>query len=243
MEALVGIVVGSATIYLWLRYMGASWKRHKQEQRFEKALRDAREGAAGPTPYRLATPADKPVLERLRIAESHESALALVGFRPLGELILERAGKPVIVLRALVSADRRTVASTAVSVKPGNQVLVALSSYTGEVQVATRRGHVTSLAVPPFVRIIEQPPATPIRDLVAAHQAPPDARPIETLDDVLARMVELRDRTLAWRAAQPPDELLDADLRALLGSHYDQRGKLWAARLRDKLPQATARRV
>ena len=247
METLVGIAVGAAVFYVWIwrrfRGVGALWKRREQMKRFEQALRDARDAAEGPSPYRLANASDAELLALLRIADSQREALEAMGFRSLGELIIERRGEPVMVSRMLVSHDGLTLSGLSVTIKNPTRVFVALSSYTGERQYGTTRGEVPSLARPPFVTITNLPLDTTIGKLVAAHQPPEGARPTATLEDVLARLVELRERTVAWRAAQPPDELLDADLRALLGKAYDKGGKIWAAKLRDKLPQATARRV
>lgn len=245
MEALVGIAVGAAVFYVWIwrrfRGVGAWWKRAEQMKKLEQALRDARDSAEGPSPYRIATASDGELLALLRIADSHREALEAFGFRALGELIVERRGEAVMVSRMLASGDGLTLAGLSVTVKNPTRVYVALSSYTGERQHGTTRGEVQSLARPPFVTITSLGLDTPIAKLVAGHQAPQDARVIATIDDVVARLVELRERTVAWRAAQPPDELLEADLRALLGKAYDRGGKLWAEKLRDKLPEARLR--
>jgi hypothetical protein len=241
MELLVGLAVGAGVFYVWIwrrwRFIGA----YRNRQAFERAVREARESASGPSPYRIAT--NEPLLDELRRAESHQSELVALGYRVLGDIVMLKDGAAVMATRMFVSADGATVGGLSVTAKSARGVLVAVSSYTGEKQISTRRGQVPSLAVPPFVQITSLPPATPIRELVAAHHAPADARRVETLEDMLARLAELRERTLAWRASLSPDELLDADLRGLLGKQYETTGKLWAARLRDKLPQATARRV
>ena len=39
-----------------------------------------------------------------------------------------------------------------------------------------------------------------------------------------AELVRVRAMTIAWRQAQPPAALLDADLRSMLGPHYDRIG-------------------
>ena len=65
---------------------------------------------------------------------------------------------------------------------------------------------------------------------------------IATCDDLIAELVEVRARIARWREAQPPDALLDADLRSVLGAQYARSGKWWARRLRDDLPRAEVRR-
>ena len=246
MEALVGILVGAAALYLWgwrrFRFIGAYWKRHEQMKKFEQALRDARAGADGPNPFRIATAADAPHVERLAVLVSQQAALAEAGFRVLGDLIMERDGKAFMISRVHVSGEGTTLATLSASLLTV-RTYVGLGSYDGDSHVSTVRGEVPSLARPPFVTVTSLPQDASIAKLVAAHQPMPGARVVTSLDDVLARLAEVRTRTQAWRAAQPPDELLDADLRALLGKAYENGAKRWAARLRDKLPQATARRV
>jgi len=247
MEALVGIAVGAAVFYVWIwsrfRGVGAWWKRAERMKKFEQALRDARASADGPSPFRVATASDLPHVERLAVLASQQASLAEAGFRLLGDLIMERDGNTFMISRVHVSSDGRTLATLSASLQAPVRTYVGLGSYDGENHVSTVRGEVPSLARPPFVTVTSLPQDASIAKLVAAHPPMPTARVITSVDDVLARLAEVRTRTQAWRAAQPPDELLDADLRALLGKAYANGAKLWAARLRAKIPQATARRV
>lgn len=148
-----------------------------------------------------------------------------------------------MISRVLVSSDGRATGALSVSTKTAGRTYVGIASYDGDRHVSTVRGEVPSLARPPFATVTSMPGDTPIAKLIAAHEPMPGAREVATLADAMARLVEVRERTQAWRATQAPDELLDADLRALLGPRYANGAKRWAARLRDKLPQATARRV
>ncbi len=246
MEVLVSLVMGAFGVWVgWrrLKFVGAYWKRHQQVKHFEQALRDARAAADGPNPYRHVTAADAQHVERLGLLVSQEGALVELGFRVLGDLIAERDGKPFLISRVLVSADGKTTAGLNASLLVAGRTYVGLTSYDGEQHVSTVRGEVPSLARPPFVVVTNVPQDASIAKLVAAHQAMPEARAVSSIDEAMARIDELRARTQAWRATQPPDELLDADLRMLLGKGYAHGGKRWAARLRSKLPQATARRV
>ena len=82
--------------------------------------------------------------------------------------------------------------------------------------------------------------------LVAAHGTLVSAATlvgIATVGELVAAIGESRAKRVSWREALPPDELLDADLRAILGDQYTTLGKIWARRLRGRLPVATARRV
>lgn len=246
MEALVSLVVGAVAVWVgWrrLKFVGAYWKRHQQVKQFEQALRDARAAADGPNPYRYTTAADAPHVQRLGLLVSQEAALVDAGFRALGDLIAERDGKAFLISRVLVSADGKTTAGLNASLVVTGRTYVGLTSYDGEQHASTVRGEIPSLARPPFVAVKHVAQDMSIAKLVAAHEVMPAARAVSSIEDAMARIDELRARTQAWRAAQPPDELLDADLRMLLGKAYTHGGKRWAARLRSKLPQATARRV
>lgn len=246
MEGLVGVIVGAAVFYVWIwrrfRNVGGYWKYQQRMREVEQGLRDARAGADGPSPFRVATGHDAALLEALRMLDSQQEALMADGYRMLGSLIAEREGAPVMASWVLVSGAGTTVATLSVALK-SRRTYVALGSYDGDRHVSTVRGEAPALARPPFVDVTYLPGDTSIAKLLAAHVPPAGALVVASLDDVLARVRDLRERTQAWRAAQSPDELLDADLRALLGKAYDKRGKVWAAKLRDKLPQATARRV
>ncbi len=88
----------------------------------------------------------------------------------------------------------------------------------------------------------------PYAQLVAEHRAFAHDDPARTWtrvasrDDLLGALAAAHADTARWRRAQPPDELLDADLRGTLGTQYAKLGKIWARRLRDPLPEATLRR-
>ena len=81
-------------------------------------------------------------------------------------------------------------------------------------------------------------------EALAAHRTrvPANAAKVATLDDALREMRALRTRTIAWREAEPPDTLLDRDLRAMLGRHYDRLGHIMARRFGIRLPEARINR-
>ena len=247
MEALVGFAVGAIVLYVWgwrrWRYLQAHWQRRERSEALETALRNARASAADPSPWRLRGDGDRAAFDMLTSvsAKADEQALEQLGFRTLGEIALERSDKAVaLASRAFVSADGTTIATLSVSAKARGHVMALFSSHCGERQIATSRGAVPSLAKPPFVEYEALPVKTSLAAVFEAHvgRPRPDAAAITTIDQLLARANELRERTLAWRAAEPPDELLDADLRAMLGPAYASSGKMWFAKLRGKLPEA-----
>jgi hypothetical protein len=144
-----------------------------------------------------------------------------------------------------VLARGHVVAGLMVTSTQPKRVRISLSSYGADDQWTTMRGgDGRSLAMPPWLHIVHMDAGDSVADVVQEHTAflPPDLRVLATLDDVLANIATQRERVQRWRDAQPPDELLDADLRGLLGEHYAKSGAYWSKRLRGKLPDATLRR-
>jgi hypothetical protein len=83
------------------------------------------------------------------------------------------------------------------------------------------------LSRPPFVTLQHVPPPTSLQQTLAKHRAKAgleDASrafiPVRTFEQVEHELARMRDKVIAWRRAQPADELLDADLRSLLGPQY-----------------------
>jgi hypothetical protein len=124
-----------------------------------------------------------------------------------------------------------------------------VGSYRADERFASWRGP-GDFALPPNVHVQQLGPDATTTEVVRRHrdfartQQPEHGLVhLASLDDVVAQFTAWDENLFAWRAAQPPDELLDADLRAVLGDRYERVGKRLARRLRDDLPQATALRL
>lgn len=86
------------------------------------------------------------------------------------------------------------------------------------------------LSRPPFVEVQQIPVATSFKETVAKHRAHAkiaDADrgfiPVKSFDELRHELDRMRGKVITWRQAQPPAQLLEADLKALLGAQY---GKL-----------------
>jgi hypothetical protein len=61
---------------------------------------------------------------------------------------------------------------------------------------------------------------------------------VTTAAQLHAEVGRMRERTIAWRAAQAPETLLDRDLRSLLGQRYDSLAPRLAKHLAIEMPTA-----
>ncbi len=120
-----------------------------------------------------------------------------------------------------------------------HRIVVVLMSHELASQTITSRQPAASLlSRPPFVDMQTLPLTTSLTETVAKHRKRAqldDAErgfiPVRTFDQLATELDRMRSKVIAWRKAQPADELLEADLRSLLGSQY---GKL-AGPLRRRL--------
>jgi len=253
-EVIIGGLVSAGIAYVWgwrrIRYLAAHWRAQTRRDEFERTFREVRETLTGESPFRAATADDAALVALLDAAKPDEDALAACGFTLLGDIVVQSTARPPSeVMRAFVDADHTTCAVLVATRKRPEVVRLLLQSYGDGATFATTRGPQASFAAPPFAHRNVLAADLPHAQLVAGHRAFAHAGDaaksfvrIATRDDLLAAQVTARASIARWRLAQPPDELLDADLRAMLGEHYAKLGKIWARRMRDPLPEATVRR-
>ena len=182
--------------------------------------------------------------------EPHRSSCARsprVASPLLGDIVVENTRRgPTVAIRVLVDAARTTCASIVVVRKYPSTVRLALTSYAEHDLFTTRRGPWPSLAEPPLAHRRELAADTPQAVVVASHRLLATGGPlfrIATVDDMVAQLSSFHARMVAWRDAQPPDDLLDADLHSLFGDRDPHARQLWARRLRTRPPEAIARRA
>ena len=248
-ELVLGLAVGSAALYIgWrrIRVYGEYWRYQHKADAFEKSMKLAREELAADRVIRAVGAGDSEMVEIVDMARVERSAIEACGFTMLGDVVVDVPGKhPTAILRAFVDKERTTCAYLAVH---GNHTRIrrlALATYHGDEMYTTRRNQAGTLAEPPFVHRLSLENGTAYSKLLEEHRkfAKLDgARRIESLDAVVEMLANIRARTVQWRGGLSPDELLDLDLRAVLGKQYDKLGKLWTRRLRERLPEATLHR-
>ena len=252
LEAIIGAAVGAYTLYRWgwqaPRYVRAYVKRKRRADEFERRFREAREATVSGCPYRVPGEGDRELLDVLRAAEGPCGELAASDFRVLGDLVVQYASKPAIgAVRALVDRAGTTCALVFVTRKSSGVAwaFTRLVSWGGDRAIITARRPDVSLAQPASVQRTVVDSRLPCADMIDRHRALAGDAPLRAVasrDELLAELAAHYDAIARWRAAQPPDELLDADLRCVLGAAYARSGKAWARRLRGKLPEAKLRR-
>lgn len=249
---IVDLVIGGAAVAVSVyglqrhaRGMAAYWRGKQRADGFERELRLAREELSSPPSFRAATGHDFDLVSLLRGARKDEDELATCGFRVLGDIVV---GSTTAIMRSLVDQAGTTCAVLFVAARHPNTVLLRFSSYLVDEVFSTARALVPSLAEPPFVHrqtLAHQPLAALLSHHRAFARLDDETRSfqrIESLDALLAQLARGRQDIVRWRNAQPPEELLDADLRSVFGEHYAAEGASWARRLRGRLPKASVRR-
>lgn len=188
-------------------------------------IRDLRARALEPIAYRpLATAElDEPLATVMREAEA-------AGLKALGDYVEEGGGRgPDRPLRFVADAAGTTFGWLAPFDVRGEKhvVLVLLSHELDSQTVTVRQPPASNLSRAPFVTMQQLPPATSIEAVLGKHRtkAGIDSSerafiPVRTAEQLEREVARMRDKVIAWRKDQPADDLLDADLRSLLGAQY-----------------------
>ncbi len=243
---IIALALGTSVVVGVWRRISYNLRSHARADKFERELRSARDQMTIETPWRAATEADRELVARLDLVAADQAALEACGFTVAGDLVGMGANRvAILVVRALVDPTGTICASASVA-RGSDKTSIGLASFSPDDMLSTQRGRQARLAEPPFVRRQTLAADVTHEQLVAKHRAVAgdDAAldRIASHHDLIAELLRIRARVIDWRNAQPPDELLDADLRNVLGDVYERSGKIWAHRLRDRLPEATLRR-
>jgi hypothetical protein len=248
-EIVLGFAVGGTALYVgWrrIRAYGEYWRYNHQADAFEKAMKMAREDLAADRVIRAANQTDAELVEMIDSAVIERKAIEACGFTLLGDVVVDVPDRrPHAIVRVFVDAAGTTCAQLSVFANHPRRRYLTVVTYRDDDLHTTRRSQQGTLAEAPFSHRLSLANDTPYSKVVEEHRkaAPADgAHKIATLDDAIAQLTRFREKTVAWRGSKSPDELLDLDLRGVLGDKYDKLGKMWTRRLRERLPEATLRR-
>ena len=222
---------------------GAWWRRARLGKQFGDAAERLWAYVERPIDFREPTADDHVVVAQLEAAGAECIDIERY-FRRLGDLIPFSPGfQDSIPIRLYVSVD----GTIAAYLSAPNGTLT-LESYAGDEEVVTRRGGRQHHALPLYVRFETCEASTSIVDMVAKHRARlPSDKTLLKLDSLAAVRDQFKGshaRMRAWRITCDPDDLLAADLRALMGEEaFRHAGDAWMKlfRKRRKVPRAVVR--
>jgi len=228
-----GTVAGLVVIAL---VAGATALRtRKRIARLEALIRKGREIALGGMKFEPVDARWQPFLDGLDVP---------AGMQALGDFVEVPEGRePSGALRGFASPDGTTYGWLA-RVGPTKATVTVLVSATETEVYLTRHTPAAGgmLAAPPWAHRVAVPYSRTIAGAVGDHRervaSAQGLVTVKTLEDLQAELARVRGMTIAWRQAQPPAALLDADLRSMLGRHYDTLGARLAKRLAVEMPQA-----
>ncbi|HEY5924953.1 MAG TPA: hypothetical protein VIV11_24900 [Kofleriaceae bacterium] len=199
-------------------------------------IRELREHAINSITYR---PVGSPELADQLDAVTREAEQA--GFTMFGDYVEESPvrddGMP---MRWFVDARGTTFGWMApFEVRGKREIVIVLMSHELASQTVTSRApKASALSRPPFVQVQHVELGASFKDTVAKHRAlaqlDDDTRgfvPVKTFDQLGHELERMRGKAITWRKGQQDDELLDADLRSLLGAQYRRLGSAMRRRL------------
>jgi hypothetical protein len=237
---LIIVTAAGAGWLLWGGYrLRIGLQRRKQ---FVSALHKARDAQVDVT-YRPATAADS---ELLAAIATDQTTIEACGFAVLGDIVGEVRGRPVAIVRAFCHGSQTTCALASLSLTPQGRWRMSLCSYSDDQMFSTDRGQRPHLAPSPGVYRQTLAPLLPFAQVVDRHRTFATGSSLVRIASQAALIMELQRwhaKSVRWREAQAPAELLEADLKNVLGDAVFARfGKSWVRRLRGRLPEATLRR-
>jgi hypothetical protein len=220
------------------------FRRQKAIKSLEGNIRKLRTLAVRAVKYRRLREGDDEARKILGGLDKGTKELEELGCTLLGDYI-EESQAAQLPTRWFVDADGTTFGWIAVAPTPLGLRDVAMLMTGGErtaITLCTPRG-APGLAQPPHVDRVVREGFLDLKAALAEHakRKPADAKKVTSIDDAFAVVEDVRARTATWREAQAPDALLDQDLRAVLGRHYEKLGKTLAKRLASDLPEARVR--
>jgi hypothetical protein len=240
-ELRVIVLVGALVVVGTLRFV----KFRRQLARLEAHIRHLREIVLRELKYTRVEASDPKYAAQLAELGTLDAELAAAQLTVLGDAVGSNDPQPT---RWYRDAEGTVYGWCAVLHKMGQPLRVAVMlSRAGDEIFSTRRtvGQV-ALAQPPFSKRAIVPLTTTMTEVVAHHRklAALDATTaarfdhMMTLEDATRQFERQRAQIVAWRDTQSPGELLDKDLREILGKHYAVLAPKLARRFDVELPTA-----
>ncbi|HEX5062796.1 MAG TPA: hypothetical protein VFV99_25660 [Kofleriaceae bacterium] len=198
-------------------------------------IRDLRAHALKPVTYR---PVGSPELADELSAATAQAEKA--GFTMLGDYLEESEVREGMPMRWFVDARGTTFGwMSPFEVRGKREIVLVLMSHELASQTITARApKASALMRPPFVHAQTVAMDTSFKDTVAKHREHANLDdetrgfvPVKTFEQLSHELERMRGKVITWRESQPDDELLDADLRTLLGAQYKRLASAMRRRL------------
>ena len=230
------VIVG---VLLVVGYVYVTIARWKKVRHLEELIRKGRELAGLGITYK---PATEPPPDLDDAAKSLPAEMIV-----LGDMTEHPDGRPATgTVRWFRDAGGTLFGWVAMVAAQGRRIPVAMLMSHTEADAYLTRFSPAKGATPASAPWSHRHDAEYYAGLSSAIAAHRDRAPkagcvrVTSMDELLAELRRIRAKSVAWRAAQPPDELLDKDLRAYLGAHYGMLGAKLARRLKAEVPRAKA---
>jgi hypothetical protein len=233
--------VGSA-VMLAIRRVGLA--------RSERHIRATRARLSAPVEYGPPRDADASLVDKLdRRSDDEARELARCGFAPVGDIVARGDLDVQSAMRVFVDELETIIAYVVVVPDTTWWRALLFESYTPDEKLSTYAtvseiAPPAPLAAPPFVDRHVAPFGESIASVIAAHRVRVTELPcirVTSRDDAIRELQRVYEMNRRWRNAQPERDLLDLDLRAMLGRKYARSGKAWLKRLAPRVPTAVAR--
>ena len=214
----------------------------KRMAELEENIREIRAALSADFPYRTPGRADADLVARL--AAINMNAMAQDGLTALGDLVMEVPGRqPMSIMRAFSDPAGTTIIYISAYPQSPGVLYMLLESYTPDAEYITHVGNPVRASAPFSHQQSVQGPL-PIREIITRHRAftPDKLAIIESLDDLVRALRSNHALFVRWRETLSPEELLEIDLKTVLGEQYAIHGPGWKRRLALRLPAATLRK-
>jgi hypothetical protein len=231
---LTGFLVMAAVVAIV--QLGAHFRMKQRIASLEAAVRKLRALALSPIQYTRDDGAAAAL-------EDLDDSLVASHLTKLGDA---REGRQGLAMRWFVDANKTTFGWVGIApsaVGPVRIGMVMTCNAQRFVMTASSPRPAPALSRPPFSdrEVLVGP--LDLGAVLAAHykRRPDDPDRIETLEEAFTAVERVRARTAQWRENQPQAQLLDDDLKAVLGRHYERLGPILRKRLAISVPQARVR--
>jgi hypothetical protein len=215
----------------------------RQVRILEDKILEIRAALAAAFPYRLPKRDD---FELVRLLENIARGAALLresGMTALGELVMQVPGHPPMAVMRAFADEAGTVAYLTIY-PPLLEPSLLFETYTSDAEYVTHVGNPIRASAP-FSHQQALPLTMSIQEMLDRHRGfarTGNELRITTIDELLRELERNHAMIMRWRDSLSPEDLLELDLRTLLGEQYAIHGARWKRRLAMRLPRATLRR-